>query len=362
MRQFWAWNSLFKLQNSKLKSSKAFRLSPTPHATPFENRLCENVLCCSPQFHELINLKSGQKQRAQIVRKKVCVHLLFNKSFRKVWPMLLQQLMFRYVQTHTCCQIEIVCNHYTPFVTYFIFYYCKIGVVRCLQLWFSDWKRYKIEIPTHAHTNKRTPSNEYINHFGGKKLGMLGFFCFIFVVVSRKFLLSLEIENWIFTVSMKMRQFYQWNKLENLLFFLLLLLLIHRLPLVLMSIAYFKIICVLWKSDTIPGHRESCNQTHTTRTLLPYYCYCYVYLFHLCNDDQRKKELSVIVHHRTLYTRISLILFCFFFTWIGTRNTVGNSSTMSQLRARRKAAKMLVVVVVMFAICYLPVHCLNILR
>lgn len=45
-----------------------------------------------------------------------------------------------------------------------------------------------------------------------------------------------------------------------------------------------------------------------------------------------------------------------------TRNTVGNSSTMSQLRARRKAAKMLVVVVVMFAICYLPVHCLNILR
>lgn len=39
-----------------------------------------------------------------------------------------------------------------------------------------------------------------------------------------------------------------------------------------------------------------------------------------------------------------------------------NSSTMGQLRARRKAAKMLVAVVVMFALCYLPVHVLNILR
>lgn len=39
-----------------------------------------------------------------------------------------------------------------------------------------------------------------------------------------------------------------------------------------------------------------------------------------------------------------------------------NSSTMGQLRARRKAAKMLVAVVVMFASCYFPVHVLNILR
>ncbi len=34
----------------------------------------------------------------------------------------------------------------------------------------------------------------------------------------------------------------------------------------------------------------------------------------------------------------------------------------SQLVARRKAAKMLIAVVIMFAICYLPVHLLNILR
>ena len=39
-----------------------------------------------------------------------------------------------------------------------------------------------------------------------------------------------------------------------------------------------------------------------------------------------------------------------------------NSSSEPQLLARRKAAKMLIAVVVMFGICYLPVHLLNILR
>ena len=39
-----------------------------------------------------------------------------------------------------------------------------------------------------------------------------------------------------------------------------------------------------------------------------------------------------------------------------------NSASEPQLLARRKAAKMLIAVVVMFGICYLPVHLLNILR
>lgn len=39
-----------------------------------------------------------------------------------------------------------------------------------------------------------------------------------------------------------------------------------------------------------------------------------------------------------------------------------NSTTMGQLRARRKASKMLVAVVIMFAACYFPVHALNIIR
>lgn len=39
-----------------------------------------------------------------------------------------------------------------------------------------------------------------------------------------------------------------------------------------------------------------------------------------------------------------------------------NSTTMGQLRARRKASKMLVAVVIMFAACFFPVHALNIIR
>ncbi|XP_070556252.1 orexin/Hypocretin receptor type 1-like [Ptychodera flava] len=43
-------------------------------------------------------------------------------------------------------------------------------------------------------------------------------------------------------------------------------------------------------------------------------------------------------------------------------NDVINKSTENQLLSRRKVAKMLIVVVIIFAICYLPLHVLNILR
>ncbi|CAD7089438.1 unnamed protein product [Hermetia illucens] len=88
---------------------------------------------------------------------------------------------------------------------------------------------------------------------------------------------------------------------------------LYTLPLLLMTVAYFKIVRVLWKSDTIPGHRESRNHQYTC--------------------DLR-----------------------------GTCLPAANTSTMGQLRARRKAAKMLVAIVVMFAGCYFPVNVLNILR
>lgn len=42
--------------------------------------------------------------------------------------------------------------------------------------------------------------------------------------------------------------------------------------------------------------------------------------------------------------------------------TMAYSTTETQLKSRRKAAKMLVAVVVMFAACYFPVHLLDILR
>ena len=45
-----------------------------------------------------------------------------------------------------------------------------------------------------------------------------------------------------------------------------------------------------------------------------------------------------------------------------TLNTNANVTIEGQLRSRRKAAKMLVAVVIMFAGCYFPVHVLSILR
>ncbi|XP_052892830.1 neuropeptide SIFamide receptor-like [Anopheles moucheti] len=105
-----------------------------------------------------------------------------------------------------------------------------------------------------------------------------------------------------------------WDNETEKTFYIVKFVLLYTVPLLFMTGAYFQIVRVLWRSDTIPGHRESRNQPcgmHSTRTTL---------------------------------------------------NCVGNTSTMGQLRARRKAAKMLVAVVIMFAGCYFPVHMLNVAR
>ncbi|VVC43258.1 Hypothetical protein CINCED_3A011366 [Cinara cedri] len=86
---------------------------------------------------------------------------------------------------------------------------------------------------------------------------------------------------------------------------------LYVLPLLLMSITYYQIVRVLWKSDNIPGHTET------------------VQMF--SNGFNRNAN-------------------------------TGCTSTMAQIKARRKAAKMLVAVVVMFALCFFPVHLMNLLR
>lgn len=121
-------------------------------------------------------------------------------------------------------------------------------------------------------------------------------------------------------------------------------------PLILMTVAYFQIVRVLWKSDTIPGHRESRTQTYTCGCKYRrshYYYYNYYY--------------SIPNLQSTKYFRMKFIPNLIEITDLRS-GLAANSSTMGQLRARRKAAKMLVAVVVMFAICYFPVHFLNILR
>lgn len=53
-----------------------------------------------------------------------------------------------------------------------------------------------------------------------------------------------------------------------------------RLPLILMTVAYFHIIRILWKSDTIPGHRESQQQSKMCKLTI----YCYRFLLFILSS------------------------------------------------------------------------------
>ncbi|KAK9686237.1 7 transmembrane receptor (rhodopsin family) [Popillia japonica] len=100
-----------------------------------------------------------------------------------------------------------------------------------------------------------------------------------------------------------------WSETTNHLWNLWKMLSLYLIPLIIMATSYCNIICVLWKP----------NRTH--------------------------HELD-IVDNTQLYTF----------------SISSNSNTKGQLKSRKKAAKMLVSVVIMFAICYFPVHLHNVLR
>ncbi|XP_038218380.1 orexin receptor type 1-like [Zerene cesonia] len=111
-----------------------------------------------------------------------------------------------------------------------------------------------------------------------------------------------------------------WSNESDLKWHIIKALFLYTFPLLLMMIAYCQIVRVLWRSDNIPGHTESHK---------------------LCPGGQNN---WLAANRRT------------------TPSIHTNASTEGQLRSRRKAAKMLVAVVVMFAVCYFPVHLLSVLR
>lgn len=101
-----------------------------------------------------------------------------------------------------------------------------------------------------------------------------------------------------------------------------------------MTITYFQIVRVLWSSDTIPGHKEM---------------------------NTKKENYCRSNNFFKLIRRIE-IRFFFIDQKPKTLHYESNSTTVNQLKARRKASKMLVIVVLIFTACYFPVHVLNILR
>ncbi|XP_063905594.1 orexin/Hypocretin receptor type 1-like isoform X2 [Zophobas morio] len=104
-----------------------------------------------------------------------------------------------------------------------------------------------------------------------------------------------------------------WSVETDTIFFISKMVMFYLIPLLFMSVAYLQIIRVLWKSGNVPHQIMDASGGGGGRQ-------------------------------------------------VNTFAMNMNASTEGQLRSRRKAAKMLVAVVVMFAICYFPVHLLSILR
>ncbi|OWR50755.1 allatotropin receptor [Danaus plexippus plexippus] len=90
-----------------------------------------------------------------------------------------------------------------------------------------------------------------------------------------------------------------WSYSSDLIWHIIRIVFVYTVPLLLMTVAYHQIVRVLWSSQKIPGLAETMKLA---------------------------------------------------------------SAEQIQLQSRRKAAKMLVAVVVMFAVCYFPVHLLSVLR
>ncbi|XP_023220141.1 orexin receptor type 2-like [Centruroides sculpturatus] len=108
---------------------------------------------------------------------------------------------------------------------------------------------------------------------------------------------------------------YTWSDDNTQIYQLVIVLILYVAPFALMSVTYYQIARVLWNKN-IPGNRNVKRTVTVT---------------------QNTKKGT-------------------------TRCTTNQDSIESQIRSRRKAAKMLIAVIVMFGLCYLPVHLINTLR
>ncbi|XP_071448597.1 orexin/Hypocretin receptor type 1-like [Hetaerina americana] len=123
-----------------------------------------------------------------------------------------------------------------------------------------------------------------------------------------------------------------WSVTSEMTFTVAKSILLYTVPLIFMSFTYYQIVRVLWKSANIPGHTEARAAAAAVAA----------------------SSASSASHGASRHTTSSVG---------GTvLMTNTNVSTEGQLRSRRKAAKMLVAVVLMFAVCYFPVHLLGIMR
>ncbi|XP_071745252.1 orexin receptor type 2 isoform X2 [Lepeophtheirus salmonis] len=138
----------------------------------------------------------------------------------------------------------------------------------------------------------------------------------------------------------------KWGENVDFTITLLKAVVLYSLPIIFMSIAYYHIVKTLWRRNNMPGSQETSDNRINRRTLL-------------------SKTASSM--HRNGSATASFIESS---SRAGTlespgrihckRNISANKNLDNQLRTRRKVAKMLIAVVIIFTINSFPVHCLPI--
>ncbi len=121
-----------------------------------------------------------------------------------------------------------------------------------------------------------------------------------------------------------------WPMIYQNMFDTLIFCILYILPMALTFYTYTTVIKVLWKIDK--GITWDSSESKKNLTI-----------------KKTDKKETISKNKRVAFTQAS-------------GSSSAKSKMMNQLNARRKAAKMLISVAAMFAICYLPIHILNIIR
>lgn len=128
-----------------------------------------------------------------------------------------------------------------------------------------------------------------------------------------------------------------WEQIYQNIFDLTIFLILYILPMALIFYTYSRVLKVLWRLDKSIAWNENDEKKSLTKS-----------------NAQKSAFRSYSFRSKSNIDDISIT--------VASGSSNARSKMKNQLIARRKAAKMLIIVATMFGVCYLPIHLLNILR
>ncbi|RWS23665.1 orexin receptor type 2-like protein, partial [Leptotrombidium deliense] len=145
---------------------------------------------------------------------------------------------------------------------------------------------------------------------------------------------------------------YTWSEDNTRIYQLCIVVVLFIAPFMLMSVAYYQIAVVLWNKN-IPGSAESeCSIEYNISSKSDAVSMSSSLSNKQVNRVQRQSRVVNNTCKQSNARRKKE----------ARKNATLNQNCEGHIRTRRKAAKMLIAVVMMFAFCYFPVHLMNILR